>query len=89
LEPRIDPTKQPAALLAPPAFDLVPPAGGNDWDWILASDTRFKGLKIDVRDGIVKVQGSVVRMKDAWDLVEKLNALPEVKQVIMGNVTEK
>lgn len=89
LDPRTDSTKAPAALLTPPTFDLVPPSGGNDWDWILASDKRFKDLKIDVSGGVVRIQGVVVRMKDAWDLVEKLNALPEVKQVIMGKVTEK
>lgn len=86
LDPHVKP---PATLLSPPTLDLVAPSGGNDWDWILASDKRFKDLRVDVNGGVFRIQGSVVRMKDAWDLAEKLNSLASVRQVIMGNVVEK
>jgi hypothetical protein len=82
-------------LPPPPATVLLAPIpveeAGNleDWEQLRRSQPRFKDVALDFKDGVVRVNGVVPRMKDAWDLAEKLNALPRVRQVIMGNVVEK
>lgn len=61
----------------------------NDWEMVRKSEPRFREVTLDVRNGVIRINGLVVKTKDAWDLADKLNALPNIKQVILGNVTEK
>jgi hypothetical protein len=82
------PSPRAAVLLSPVASD-APAADLKDWDAILRSEKRFKDVTLDAKNGIFKINGVVPRMKDAWDLAEKLNSLQGVKQVILGNVVEK
>lgn len=81
------PTPPATVLLAPipveEASDL------EDWEAVRRSDLRFKDLTLSVKDGVVRINGVVAKTKDAWDLAGKLNKLPDVKQVIVGNVVEK
>lgn len=81
----------PSTVLLAPTMNEPRSFNASPWPWerVRASDKRFKDLNLEVRNGIVKVSGIVARMKDAWDLAEMLNALPGVKQVIIGRVIEK
>jgi hypothetical protein len=81
---------QPAAVLLNP----VPTSGiqvnaADPLESARLSDKRFKDLVLELRGGVVRVSGSAARMKDAVDLAEKINDLPGVRQVILGNVQEK
>jgi hypothetical protein len=88
-----------APLLAPPpAAVLLNPVpsqaeaasdSADAFERARRSDKRFKDLVLDVKGGVVKISGSAARTKDAMDLAEKVNALPGVRQVILGNVEEK
>ena len=55
---------------------------------VRSSEPRFKNVTLEVKGGVVKITGKVPKMKDAWDLAEKLNAVNGVRQVILGNVQE-
>ncbi len=80
----------PAAVLLPPVLTPQAPTTGFDSvEKIRSSEPRFKNVALDVKGGVVKISGSVPKMKDAWDLAEKLNAISGVRQVILGNVQEK
>lgn len=76
-----------AVLLSPVARDLT--HGLDDIETIRRSDERYKDVTLDVKDGVVRINGKVTVMKDAWELAERLNDLASVKQVILGNVIEK
>ena len=79
----------PAAVLLAPKINEGPTDSRSALERVRMSEPRFKDLNLEVRGGVVKVNGIVPRMKDAWDLAELLNALPGVKQVIIGKVMEK
>jgi hypothetical protein len=84
------PSPPPAVLLAPVPADRPPPADAPDaLERVRRSEPRFKDVRLEAKGGLVKIGGTVPRMKDAWDLAERLNALPGVNQVILGNVQEK
>ncbi len=82
-------------LPPPPSVVLLSPVatretiGNDDWETIRRSEPRFGDLTLQVQAGTVVIGGVVTRMEDAWDLARKLNALPGVKQVILGKVMEK
>ncbi|MCE9531971.1 MAG: BON domain-containing protein [Planctomycetes bacterium] len=78
----------PAATLQVPVA-IEPDQNLDTWERIRRSDNRFKDMNLVMKDGVLKISGSAARLKDAWDLAGKLNALPNVKQVIVGAVTEK
>ena len=83
--------RPPAVVLLSP-FTEEPPSNTRSVDSIekvRLSESRFKGVVLEERDGVVKLHGIVPRMKDAWELADKLNALPGVKQVILGKLSEK
>jgi hypothetical protein len=87
----IAPSPRAAVLLSPVTNDGVdaPTADLNEWERARRSEKRFKDVTLVAQNGIVKINGIVPQMKDAWDLAEKLNNLAGVKQVILGDVTEK
>jgi BON domain len=95
--PAIDPgapnvtSPRAAVLLSPVASDGVdaPPTKLSEWESARRSEIRFKDVSLVAQNGIVKINGVVPQMKDAWDLAEKLNNLAGVKQVILGDVTER
>jgi len=82
-------------LPPPPAVVLLSPIPAdtadelNDWEMIRRSEPRFKDVTLDVKSGIIRINGLVARTKDAWELADKLNSLPSVRQVILGNVAER
>jgi hypothetical protein len=82
-------------LPLPPAAVLLSPVpnetakGSTDCETVRRSDERFKDVTLDLKEGIVRMNGKVAQMKDAWELAERLNELASVKQVILGNVAEK
>lgn len=91
----------PAAVLLPPEFSPVSPSptspapatpvsfSGDPIERTRRSEPRFRDVVLEVKGGVVKISGSVPKMKDAWDLADKLNAVNGVRQVILGNVQEK
>jgi len=86
--PDLFPPKAPPATLLPP----VPTSNDvrlEDWERVRRSEKRFQDVMLEMQNGVVRIHGNVTRMKDAWDLAEKLNNLASVKQVIMGTVTER
>jgi hypothetical protein len=83
------PPPPPAVLLAPVAADPRPADEPDALERVRRSEPRFKDVRLEAKGGLVKIAGTVPKMKDAWDLAEKLNALPGVRQVILGNVQEK
>jgi len=85
----LPPASPPAAFLLPPASAQARTDDAPAPEKIRLSEKRFKDLTLNINDGIVKVNGSVARMKDAWDLAEKLNGAPGVRQVMIGQVVEK
>ena len=92
--PGIDPEERapgaPVLPPGPPAVLLRPTAGGADLagtlERVRKSEPRFSGIRLEVRDGVVRVQGSARHAKDAWDLAERLWEVPGVRQVIVGKV---
>jgi hypothetical protein len=82
-------------LPPPPTVVLLNPipadsrADLEEWEMVRRSEVRFKEVILEAKAGVIKINGLVARTKDAWDLAEKLNRLPGVKQVILGNVAEK
>ncbi len=101
LRPRIDPNEaapgapialspRPVVLLSPVANDANASVKDLDeWEKVRRAEKRFKDVTLVAQNGLLKINGVVPRMKDAWDLAEKLNSLPGVKQVILGDVAEK
>jgi hypothetical protein len=77
----------PAVVLLAPIV-VESPKDLQEWEIARQSEPRFKATTLEMRSGVVTINGSVKRMKDAWDLADKLNALACVTQVIMGNVSE-
>jgi BON domain len=90
-EARLTPLQPPpAAVLLPPVLSSDAPTMGNDSvETVRNSEPRFKEVALDVKGGVVKINGRVGKMKDAWDLAEKLNNVNGIRQVILGNVQEK
>lgn len=88
-ETRLPAIGPPAAVLLQPVFTSnVREAGFNSIEKARESEPRFKDLSLEVKGGVVKISGRVSSLKDALDLAEKLNAIPDVRQVILGNVQE-
>lgn len=90
-EARLPPLQSaPAAVLLAPEFSGEPPRQDFDSvEKVRGSEPRFKEVLLEMKGGVVKINGKVPRMKDAWDLAKKLNAVNGVQQVILGNVQEK
>lgn len=90
-EARLPPLpSQPGAVLLPPVLtSAVRETGFDSVEKVRDSEPRFKEVALDVKGGVVKINGRVSKMKDAWDLAEKLNQVNGVRQVILGNVQEK
>jgi hypothetical protein len=80
----------PGAVLLQPVFaSEVRETGFDSVEGVRNSEPRFKEVALDVKGGVVKINGRVSKMKDAWDLAERLNNVNGVRQVILGNVQEK
>lgn len=89
----------PAAVLLQPVLSPESPAlsespaspatGLDSVERIRSSEPRFKDVTLEVKGGVVRISGMVLKLKDAWDLAEKLNSVNGVRQVILGNVQEK
>jgi len=53
------------------------------------SEARFARLTVEQRDGTIVIGGAAPFASDAWDLAGKLQKVPGVARVVVGNVTGK
>ncbi len=53
---------------------------------IRKADTRFSGLRLDLKEGTLTIAGSAARGADAWDLAQSLRVVPGVERVALGQV---
>lgn len=85
------PLRQPAVVLLTPVL-AGPDAPDNVEDLmekIRLSEKRFKDVVLTMNGTVLKMNGQVSKMKDAWELAEKLNDVKGISQVILGNIVEK
>jgi hypothetical protein len=81
--PSIDPA--PAVLLRPmlaaqaPDFDHL-------WNALRLKDARFRDVTLENQRGVLRINGTVPRIADAWELAEKLADFPGVVQVLLDKV---
>jgi len=52
-------------------------------------EARFAGLTVEIRDGVLVVDGSAPQVSDAWDFAKRLQQLPGASRVAVGNVKGK
>ncbi|HEX4612852.1 MAG TPA: BON domain-containing protein [Urbifossiella sp.] len=72
---------------APPAVLTGRPALADAVDAARRSEPRFAGLRTDLRDdGGVLISGTARHPSDAWDLAERVRAVPGVARVAVGPV---
>ena len=53
------------------------------------TEARFASLTVELQNGVLVVAGSAPRPSDAWDFARKLQQVPGVSRVAVGNVTGK
>jgi BON domain len=82
------PDRAPAVLL-PPMADGQSTDFDAFWERLRDKDLRFRDVVLESQAGIVRINGSVARMADAWELAEKLAEFPGVKQVVLDKVQPK
>ena len=61
----------------------------DPYEEIRVSDKRFKDITLLVSNGVIRINGEVKKMQDAWDLAARLNQVPGVRQVIVSRVREQ
>jgi hypothetical protein len=82
---------RPPLMVEPPLPENVPaqPAPTTliaTIDQVRKADQRFRGVRADVKDGIVQLRGTVTRWEDMLELAEKIARLPGVERVILEEV---
>jgi osmotically-inducible protein OsmY len=55
-------------------------------DVVRKGDTRYAGLTIEHRDGMLVIAGTAARASDAWDLAQAVRRVPGVTRVVVGAV---
>lgn len=76
------PTSAPGVLTAAPPRDLLTAA-----EAARQGDTRFAGLRIELRHGLLVISGTADRAADAWHLAQIVRRLPGQFRVVIGEVT--
>jgi hypothetical protein len=81
-----EPVKTPLAVILPPIPLPAPADLASSAEALRRKDDRFRRLKIELRQKMLYVSGSVARWDDAAALAESLRLLPGVALVILDNV---
>jgi len=52
-------------------------------------EVRFANLTVEFQDGVLWIEGTAPLAADAWDLAQRLQAIPGVNRVVVGSVSGK
>jgi BON domain len=86
---RQSPADRAPAVLLPPMADGQSTDFDAFWERLRDKEPRFRDVVLESQAGIVRINGSVARMADAWEVAEKLAEFPGVKQVVLDKVQSK
>jgi hypothetical protein len=76
----------PAMLSKPEVLPDVSADFDGIWQRLQAKEERFREVTLERRDGVVRINGTVARMADAWELADLLAEAPGVRQVLLDKV---
>jgi hypothetical protein len=85
----VAPPQMPTASLGPPiAVPVKRMTALEQIEALRLGDRRFQNVRVEWRDGVVVLRGTVARSADAWDLAATLRQVPGVSGVVQAIATE-
>jgi osmotically-inducible protein OsmY len=79
------PQRDPVVALSPrTAVPVKRMTIGDQVESLRIADRRFQNVRVEVRDGVVVLRGSVARSADAWEFAATIRDLPGVTNVVQA-----